>query len=97
MIFFKLVKQEAGNTATQLTIWGPAHAYTELAIFDGLAGENQVYKTNEELKAGLINAYKEFLTEYKEAVEKSSNLTIVSENFLTNLILLVFLRKEMVV
>ena len=36
-------------------------------FFDGLAGENQVYKTNEELKAGLINAYKEFLTEYKEA------------------------------
>lgn len=64
---FKLVKQEAGDTATKLTIWGPAHAYTELAIFDGLAGENQVYKTNEELKAGLINAYKEFLTEYKEA------------------------------
>ncbi len=94
---FKLVKQEAGDTATKLTIWEPAHAYTELAIFDGLAGENQVYKTNEELKAGLINAYKEFLTEYKEAVEKSSNLTIVSGNFLTNLILLVFLRKEMVV
>ena len=39
---FKLVKQEAGDTATKLTIWGPAHAYTELAIFDGLAGENQV-------------------------------------------------------
>lgn len=64
---FKLVKQEAGDTATKLTIWGPAHAYTELAIFDGLAGENHVYKTKEELKAGLIKAYKEFLTEYKAA------------------------------
>lgn len=63
---YKLLKEEAGNTQTKLTIWGPAHAYTELAIFDGLAGDDQVYKTNEELKAGLIKAYKEFLAEYKE-------------------------------
>jgi len=63
---YKLLKEEAGNTQTKLTIWGPAHAYTELAIFDGLAGDEQVYKTNEELKAGLIKAYKEFLAEYKE-------------------------------
>lgn len=64
---YKLLKEEAGDTQTKLTIWGPAHAYTELAIFDGLAGPDQVYKTNEELKAGLIEAYKEFLAEYKEA------------------------------
>lgn len=63
---YKLLKEEAGDTQTKLTIWGPAHAYTELAIFDGLAGNGQVYKTNEELKAGLIKAYKEFLAEYKE-------------------------------
>mgnify|MGYP002144563865 CR=1 FL=1 len=64
---YKFLKEEAKGTDTKLTVWGPAHAYTELAIFDGLAGENQVYKTNEELKAGLIKAYKEFLDEYKEA------------------------------
>ena len=64
---YKLLKEEAGDTQTKLTIWGPAHAYTELAIFDGLAGDDQVYKTNEELKVGLIKAYKEFLAEYKEA------------------------------
>lgn len=64
---YKLLKEEAGDTQTKLTIWGPAHAYTELAIFDKLAGEGQVYKTNDELKAGLIKVYKEFLTEYKEA------------------------------
>ena len=64
---YKLLKEEAGDTQTKLTIWGPAHAYTELAIFDKLAGEGQVYKTNDELKAGLIKAYKEFLAEYKEA------------------------------
>ena len=43
----------------------PASAYTELAIFDRLAVPGQVYETNEELKKGLINAYKEFLDEYK--------------------------------
>ena len=64
---YKLLKQEAGDTQTKLTIWGPAHAYTELAIFDKLAGPDQIYKTNDELKTGLIKAYKEFLAEYKEA------------------------------
>lgn len=64
---YKLLKEEAGDTQTKLTICGPAHAYTELATFDKLAGEGQVYKTNDKLKAGLIKAYKEFLTEYKEA------------------------------
>lgn len=31
---YKLVKAEAGDEDTKQTIWGPAHAYTELAIFD---------------------------------------------------------------
>ena len=62
---YKLVKAEAGDEDTKQTIWGPAHAYTELAIFDRLAVPGQVYETNEELKKGLINAYKEFLDEYK--------------------------------
>ena len=64
---YKLVKAEAGGEDTKQTIYGPAHAYTELTVFNGLAGEDQVYKTREELKAGLIQAYKEFLDEYKEA------------------------------
>ncbi|MBY5034913.1 cobalamin-independent methionine synthase II family protein [Streptococcus gallolyticus] len=63
---YKQVVAEADGQDTKQTIWGPAHAYTELAIFDRLAGEDQVYKTNADLKAGLINAYKEFLAEYKE-------------------------------
>ncbi len=67
LTIYKLVKEEAGDSDTKLTIWGPAHAYTELAIFDGLVGEEHIYKTRDELKAALIQAYKEFLTEYKEA------------------------------
>ena len=64
---YKLVQAEAGGEDTKQTIYGPAHAFTELTVFNGLVGEDQVYKTKEELKAGLVNAYKEFLDEYKEA------------------------------
>lgn len=62
---YKKLKSEAQGHETKITIWGAAHAFTELAVFKGLFGEDQVYKTKDELKAGLINAYKEFLTEYK--------------------------------
>lgn len=48
-------------------VWAPAHAYTELAIFDKLAGEGQVYASNEALKQGVIQAYKEFVEEYAAA------------------------------
>ena len=64
---YKLVKEEAAGEDTKLTVWGPAHAYTELAVFDRLAGPGQVYETNEDLKKGLIQAYKEFLDDYKAA------------------------------
>lgn len=46
---------------------GAAHAVTELSVFDGLFGENQVYKTKTDLKDGVIKAYKEFLDDYKAA------------------------------
>ena len=64
---YKLVKEEAAGEDTKLTVWGPAHAYTELAVFDRLAGPGQIYETNEDLKKGLIQAYKEFLDDYKAA------------------------------
>ena len=62
---YKLVQAEAGGEDTKQTIYGPAHAFTELSVFNGLVGEDQFYKTKAELKAGLIQAYKEFLDEYK--------------------------------
>ncbi|NQM13773.1 cobalamin-independent methionine synthase II family protein [Streptococcus suis] len=63
---YKKVKELAGNSVTKLTVWGPAHAFTELVLFNGQVGPDQVYKTREELKAGLLAAYKEFLDQYKE-------------------------------
>ncbi|MFD1485543.1 cobalamin-independent methionine synthase II family protein [Lacticaseibacillus baoqingensis] len=64
---FKTLKAQAGDTPVKTTVWGAAHAYTELAVFDHLYGEDQVYQTAADLKAGLINAYKEFLRDYKDA------------------------------
>ena len=64
---FKQLKELAGDHPTKLTVWGAAHAFTELAIMNGIYGDDQVYHTQEELKEGLIKAYKEFLVEYKDA------------------------------
>lgn len=64
---YKDVKEQAGDTTSKITVWGPAHAFTELSVFDGLYGEDEVYKTQEELRAGVIGAYKEFLTDYMAA------------------------------
>ncbi|KRL79072.1 cobalamin-independent methionine synthase II family protein [Secundilactobacillus paracollinoides] len=64
---YKNLKAQAGDNDVKLTVWGAAHAFTELALIDHLYGPDEVYKTADELKAGLINAYKEFLTEYKDA------------------------------
>ncbi|MCQ8266642.1 cobalamin-independent methionine synthase II family protein [Streptococcus suis] len=63
---YKKVKELAVDSDTKLTVWGPAHAFTELVLFNGQVGPDQVYKTREELKAGLLAAYKEFLDQYKE-------------------------------
>nr|WP_054757150.1 cobalamin-independent methionine synthase II family protein [Liquorilactobacillus satsumensis] len=62
---YQALKAAAGDQQVKLTVWGAAHAFTELALIDHLYGPNEVYKTASELKQGLINAYKEFLTEYK--------------------------------
>ncbi len=64
---FKQLKAQAGDAKVKTTVWGAAHAYTELSFFDHLYGEGQVYPTTEALKAGLIQAYKEFLDDYKAA------------------------------
>lgn len=79
---YKLVQAEAGGEDTKQTIYGPAHAFTELSVFNGLVGEDQFYKTKAELKAGLIQAYKEFLDEYKAVGGRLSSLTTASGNSL---------------
>ena len=64
---FNTLKEQAGDKQTKITVWGAAHAFTELTVFNESFGEDHVYKTKEDLRAGLINAYKEFLDDYKAA------------------------------
>ncbi|GHU63597.1 5-methyltetrahydropteroyltriglutamate--homocysteine methyltransferase [Clostridia bacterium] len=68
--FIKIYKQLAAlvpdNIALKQCIWAPAHAYTELIIFNQLVGEGQVYADKKALKQGIIQAYQEFITEYAE-------------------------------
>lgn len=66
LTIYQKTKALAGDTPVKITVWGAAHAFTELAIFKGLYGENQVYPTKEALKEGLLKAYKEFIEEYRQ-------------------------------
>jgi methionine synthase II (cobalamin-independent) len=66
-VFKRLTDYAPAGAALKQCVWAPAHAYTELAVFDKLAGPGQVYETNDALKKGLVNAYKEFVTEYAAA------------------------------
>ncbi|MDR2418395.1 MAG: cobalamin-independent methionine synthase II family protein [Treponema sp.] len=63
-VFKRLSEYAPSDAAVKQCVWAPAHAYTELAVFDKLAGAGQVYETNDNLKKGLVNAYKEFVEEY---------------------------------
>lgn len=78
---FNELKAQAGENDVKLTVWGAAHAYTELYFFNHSYGENEVYKTKEELRAGLIGAYKDFLTEYAAA---GGTYSAIAEKFLAN-------------
>ncbi|MEG0294739.1 cobalamin-independent methionine synthase II family protein [Enterococcus sp.] len=64
---YKQLREQAGDHPVKITVWGAAHAFTELAVMNQIYGEDQVYPTQEALKEGLIQAYKEFLVEYKAA------------------------------
>lgn len=62
---YKQLKAQANDHPVKITVWGAAHAFTELGVMNHLYGEGQIYQTQEALKNGLIQAYKEFLEEYK--------------------------------
>lgn len=63
---FKKLQTKVGDQETKITLFGPAHAFTELLVFNGQAGPDQYYKTKAELRQGLVAAYKEFLDQYHE-------------------------------
>lgn len=61
---FKQLQEAAKEQETKVCIPSPSHIYGELIWSDNVGGADSFYKTGEELKENLIEAYKEFVKEY---------------------------------
>ncbi len=64
---FEQLKSIADNRETKLCIPSPSHIFGELLWSDNIGGDNSVYNNPQELKAGLTQAYIEFVEEYAAA------------------------------
>lgn len=64
---FQRLQALAGGRETKLCIPSPSHIFGELSWSDNIGGKDAVYKDQQELKAGLTRAYKEFVAEYAAA------------------------------
>lgn len=61
---FKRLQSFAGNRETKLCVPSPSHIFGELSWSDNIGGKGSVYKTAQELKVGLVKAYKDFVADY---------------------------------
>ncbi len=61
---FKRLKAIAGDHETKLCVPSPSHIFGELSWSDNIGGKDSVYQNSQELKAGLSQAYKEFVEEF---------------------------------
>ena len=61
---FRKLKSISGGHETKLCVPSPSHIFGELSWSDNIGGKDSVYATPQELKAGLVKAYKEFVKEY---------------------------------
>lgn len=64
---FQRLQAIAGGREAKLCIPSPSHIYGELSWSDNIGNKDSVYATPKELKAGLVQAYKEFVAEYAAA------------------------------
>lgn len=64
---FEQLKSIADYRETKLCIPSPSHIFGELLWSDNIGGDNSVYNNPQELKAGLTQAYIEFVEEYAAA------------------------------
>lgn len=64
---YKQLQEAAGDRETKLCVPSPSHIFGELSWSDNLGAADSVYKDTQELKAGLIKAYKEFVEEFAAA------------------------------
>jgi hypothetical protein len=60
---FQRLKSIAGDRKTKLRIPAPSHIFGELSWSDNIDGKDSVYATLQELKTGLLTAYREFVEE----------------------------------
>ncbi len=64
---FKRLQSIAGNREAKICVPSPSHIFGELSWSDNIGGKDSVYKNSQELKHGLIRAYKEFVQDFAEA------------------------------
>lgn len=64
---FKRLNAIVGNHETKLCVPSPSHIFGELSWSDNIGGKDSIYKNIQELKEGLIKAYKEFVEEFATA------------------------------
>lgn len=64
---FKNLKSLTGQIETKFCVPSPSHIYGELSWSDNIGGVNSVYSSLQDLKAGLIKAYEEFIEEFVAA------------------------------
>lgn len=64
---FKKLKTLADEQETKLCVPSPSHIFGELSWSDNIGGTDAVYQTRQELKAGLVKAYKEFVADFAAA------------------------------
>lgn len=64
---YKKLQALAGDSETKLCVPSPSHIYGELSWSDNIGGKDAVYKDKQELKNGLVKAYKEFVEGFAAA------------------------------
>ncbi|WP_019913580.1 cobalamin-independent methionine synthase II family protein [Paenibacillus sp. HW567] len=64
---YKKLQALAGERETKLCVPSPSHIFGELSWSDNIGGTEAVYKNRQELKEGLVKAYKDFVGEFAAA------------------------------
>lgn len=64
---YRQLQEHAGDRETKLCVPSPSHIFGELSWSDNLSREGAVYQNRDELKAGLVRAYKDFVGEFAAA------------------------------
>lgn len=64
---FRRLQQLAGGRPTKLCVPSPSHIFGELSWSGNVGAPGAVYKDTDELKAGLVTAYEEFVDDYVAA------------------------------